>query len=55
MSSKSISKQVGVVGAGSFGTAVANILAEKSKVLLYVRDEEKADLAELAGTVEPAE
>ena len=43
MSSKSTSKKlVGVVGAGSFGTAVANILAEKSDVLLYVRDRQKA-------------
>lgn len=42
MTSKSIADQpVGVIGAGSFGTAVANILAEKSKVLLFVRDPEK--------------
>ncbi|MFY0626973.1 MAG: NAD(P)-dependent glycerol-3-phosphate dehydrogenase [Reichenbachiella sp.] len=33
---------VGVIGAGSFGTAVANILAQKSDVLLFVRDKEKA-------------
>ena len=32
-------KPVGVIGAGSFGTAIANILAEKSKVLLYARNE----------------
>ena len=32
---------VGVVGAGSFGTAIANILAEKSHVLLYSRNAEK--------------
>ncbi|PIB34388.1 glycerol 3-phosphate dehydrogenase [Reichenbachiella sp. 5M10] len=43
MSSKTSSKKlVGVIGAGSFGTAIANILAEKSNVLLYVRDENKA-------------
>ncbi len=30
-------KQVGVVGAGSFGTVVANILAENTSVLLYAR------------------
>lgn len=43
MSSRSIySKPVGVVGAGSFGSAIANMLAEKTKVLLYVRDKKKA-------------
>lgn len=42
MISKNTSDQlVGVIGAGSFGTAVANILAEKSNVLLYVRDKSK--------------
>ncbi len=35
------SKPVGVIGMGSFGTAVANILAEKSDVLLYGRTVEK--------------
>ena len=41
MTSKSISKKpVGVIGAGSFGSAIANILAEKSEVLLYARDSE---------------
>ncbi|MGL1889351.1 MAG: NAD(P)-dependent glycerol-3-phosphate dehydrogenase [Reichenbachiella sp.] len=43
MSSKSTSRQVGVIGAGSFGTAIANILAEQNDVLLYVRDPEKAE------------
>lgn len=44
MSSKSTSEKiVGVIGAGSFGTAIANMLAEKSPVLLYVRDKEKAE------------
>jgi glycerol-3-phosphate dehydrogenase (NAD(P)+) len=33
-----------VIGAGSFGTAVANILAEKSDVILYVRRPEKAEM-----------
>jgi len=33
-------KTVGVLGAGSFGTAVANILAKNAKVLLYVRNPE---------------
>lgn len=41
MTSKSTSKKpVGVIGAGSFGSAIANILAEKSEVLLYARDSE---------------
>ncbi len=39
MSSKNISdKPVAVIGAGSFGSSIANILAEKSEVLLYSRD-----------------
>lgn len=44
MASKSISKApIGVIGAGSFGTAVANILAENNKaVYLYARSAEKA-------------
>lgn len=44
MVSKSTSeKSVGVIGAGSFGTAVANILAEnKQQVLLYARTPERA-------------
>lgn len=33
-------KPVGVLGAGSFGTAVANILARKTPVLLYARSPE---------------
>lgn len=41
MTSKSSSKKiVGVVGAGSFGTAVANILSENTNVLLYARSKE---------------
>ena len=45
MDSKSTSKEtVGVIGAGSFGTAIANILAENVKqVLLYARSAEKAE------------
>jgi glycerol-3-phosphate dehydrogenase (NAD(P)+) len=43
MVSKSTSKPIGVIGAGSFGTAIANILAEKNQqILLYVRTAEKA-------------
>ena len=37
-----MSKTVGVIGAGSFGTAVANILARKSDVLLFTRTPEKS-------------
>ncbi|MFN8321083.1 MAG: NAD(P)H-dependent glycerol-3-phosphate dehydrogenase [Chitinophagales bacterium] len=33
-------KVVGVIGAGSFGSAIANLLAENQQVLMYVRDEE---------------
>ncbi|MEO9476541.1 MAG: NAD(P)H-dependent glycerol-3-phosphate dehydrogenase [Cyclobacteriaceae bacterium] len=43
MISKNTSKPVGVVGAGSFGTAIANILAEKNDVILYAHRKEKAD------------
>jgi glycerol-3-phosphate dehydrogenase (NAD(P)+) len=32
-------KPVGVIGAGNFGSAVANLLAPRRKVLLYARDE----------------
>jgi glycerol-3-phosphate dehydrogenase (NAD(P)+) len=40
MTSKSSSEQpVGVVGAGNFGTVIANILARNRRVWLYVRDE----------------
>jgi glycerol-3-phosphate dehydrogenase (NAD(P)+) len=41
MSSRSLSedKPIGVIGAGNFGSAVANLLAPERKVLLYARDE----------------
>jgi len=42
MTLKSLSdddKPVGVIGAGNFGSAVANLLAPQRKVLLYARDE----------------
>ena len=43
MDLKNTSDPIGVVGAGSFGTAIANLLAENSdKILLYVRDVKKA-------------
>lgn len=39
MSSKnSYKKPVGVIGAGSFGSAIANILAKNADVILYVRN-----------------
>jgi len=34
---------VGVIGAGSFGTAIANLLAENQKVLLQIRNKETFD------------
>ena len=43
MTLKSVSdsdKPVGVIGAGNFGTVVANLLARQRKVLLYARDEQ---------------
>ncbi|MEM7055588.1 MAG: NAD(P)H-dependent glycerol-3-phosphate dehydrogenase [Bacteroidota bacterium] len=44
MTLKSISnKPVGVIGAGSFGTAVANLLAHNADVLVYVRRKEVAE------------
>jgi len=43
MSSKSsYNKPVGVIGAGSFGSAIANILARNTDVILYVRNPELA-------------
>lgn len=39
MTSRSLyDKPVGVIGAGSFGSAIANILASHTKVILYARD-----------------
>jgi len=42
MPSKNFSKvnTIGVVGIGSFGTAIANMLAEKNPVMVYARKEE---------------
>ena len=43
MTSSGISeKPVGVIGAGNFGTVIANMLAEQRQVLLFTRDREKA-------------
>ncbi len=42
MVSKNSSRPVGVIGAGSFGTAIANLLAKNTgNILLYVRDPAK--------------
>lgn len=35
-------KPVGVIGAGNFGTVIANMLAEQKSVLLFTRDKDKA-------------
>lgn len=45
MTSRSLSddKPVGVIGAGNFGSAVANLLALQRKVLLYARDPKTID------------
>ena len=37
-------KPVGVIGGGSFGSAIANLLAENQRVLLYERNKENAAL-----------
>ena len=34
---------IGVVGVGSFGTAIANMLAEKNEVMVYARKQEVVD------------
>lgn len=54
MSSKNISeKPVGVIGAGSFGSAIASILAKNTDVVLYARNPKNAqkiaDTKELQG------
>ncbi|MFW5760190.1 MAG: NAD(P)H-dependent glycerol-3-phosphate dehydrogenase [Cyclobacteriaceae bacterium] len=43
MTSKSTSKSVGIIGAGSFGTAIANILAYNAHVIVYARKPEIVD------------
>ena len=43
MTSKSTSKSVGIIGAGSFGTAIANILANNAHVIVYARKQEIVD------------
>jgi glycerol-3-phosphate dehydrogenase (NAD(P)+) len=40
---KIVDKKIGVIGTGSFGTAVANLIAEKADVLLFGRNPEVVD------------
>jgi len=44
-----MSKIVGVIGSGSFGTAVSNIIAKNYKVLLYTRRPEIIDRIKQTG------
>lgn len=43
------SNKVGVIGAGAFGTAIANLLAHNTEVLLYTRDPEKMEQMQETG------
>ena len=43
MELKSTLNKYGVIGAGSFGIAIANLLAENGEVLIYTRTEEQRD------------
>ncbi|MFA0960719.1 NAD(P)H-dependent glycerol-3-phosphate dehydrogenase [Roseivirga sp. BDSF3-8] len=43
MTSKSMSRPIGVIGAGSFGAAVTNLLSKNSDVLIYARRQEVVD------------
>ncbi|GAB3232175.1 NAD(P)H-dependent glycerol-3-phosphate dehydrogenase [Algoriphagus aestuariicola] len=45
------SKKVGVVGVGSFGTAIANMLAEKNEVVVFARKEEVVEEINTVHTV----
>ncbi len=51
MTSKSLSddKPIGVIGAGNFGSAVANLLAPQRNVLLYARDKSLVEKIEKQG------
>lgn len=52
MTDSSDKKLIGVFGAGSFGTAIANVIAENHKVLLYARrDEVVAEINEQRANV----
>ena len=43
MSKEKEIQTIGVIGAGSFGTAIANLIAHNAKVLLYARNKEVVD------------
>lgn len=43
LKNSSKSRPIGVIGVGSFGTAIANILAEKNEVMVYARKQEVVD------------
>lgn len=43
MESKSTLSRYGVIGAGSFGIAIANLLSENGEVLIYTRTEKQRD------------
>jgi len=47
----SYNKPVGVIGAGSFGSAIANILAKNSDVILYVRNKKLAKIIAESNTL----
>ena len=42
-SASTSNKLTGVIGAGSFGTAIANLLAENGNVIIYTRNKDEAD------------
>ena len=51
LKNSSKSKKIGVVGVGSFGTAIANMLAEKSEVMVYARKAEVVDEVNMSHSV----
>lgn len=51
LKNSSKTKKIGVVGVGSFGTAIANMLAEKNQVMVFARKEEVVDEINTAHTV----
>src|SRR5690606_32539875 len=51
LKNSSKSKKIGVVGVGSFGTAIANMLAEKSEVMVFARKTEVVEEINSAHTV----
>lgn len=57
MTSKNSSKEIkiGVVGVGSFGAAIANMLAEKNPVMVYARKEEVVEEINTAHTAQGKE